>query len=106
MGAANGGYIDFAVMHVFAALQHYGAQTEFYKVQGCKESARACSNNNDSGLAVNGFIVYAFKLILGWLLVNEYPQGKIYKDGALAGVDALLECANGRNGTHIKPALP
>jgi hypothetical protein len=106
VGAAYGGYVDLAVVHVFAALKYYGAQTEFNQVECCKETAGAGANHNHGRFVIDRAVFNLGVLGFGRLLVYEYPQGQVYKNGALAGVDALLESADGRDGAHVEPALP
>jgi hypothetical protein len=106
MGTAYGGYVNLAVMHVLASLKDNRSKSKFNKVQRCEQTSGACAYHYDCGLAVNWTVVYPGKLVLGRLLINENPQGEVYENGALAGVDAFLERADGRDGAHVKPALP
>ena len=106
MRTAYGGNIHLAVMYVLAALNHYGAQAKLNKMKCRKESARASSNNHDRGLAVNRAVVYAGKLILGWLLIYKNAQGKVYEYGSLSGIDTFFERTHGIDCAHIQCTLP
>jgi hypothetical protein len=106
MGTAYGGYVNLAVMHVLAALKDNRSKSKFNKVQRCEQTSGACAYHYDCGLAVNWTVVYPGKLVLGRLLINENPQSEVYENGALAGIDALLERADSRYGAHVKSALP
>jgi hypothetical protein len=106
VGTADGGNIDLAVVHVLAALYHYGAQSQFNQTQCCKETAGTGANHNHGRFVIDRAVFNLGVLGFGRLLVYEYPQGQVYEYGALAGVDAPLERMHSGYGAHIDGALP
>ena len=95
--ARDGSEVFFASIYVASALKDDGADAEFYESEGCKESARSCSDNNGLWGGTDIAIVDALEGQCGGVFVDKDLKGEIDHHLSLSRINAALHSADGMN---------
>ncbi len=95
--ARDGCEVFFASIYVASALKDDGANAKFYESEGCKESARSCSDNNGLWGGTDIAIVDALERQCGGVFVDKDLKGEIDHHLSLSRINAALHSADGMN---------
>ena len=94
------GQVLLAVVHILAALQHYGPEAQLYQPQGCKESAGTCPYDDDLRLVADIAILRMDIRIVRRLLVDVEPHLQVDEDGTLSCINRAAQDADALQGAH------
>ena len=97
--------VAFAGMHILASFYHDRAASQLDEAKGCEESTWASSHDDDFGTLIHHGVVGLGVFVIGGEFVDIEAYGEVDEDGALACIDAALQCAHGLDGACIEPLL-
>jgi hypothetical protein len=84
--AGDTGKVALAFVDVFATLNNYRPQAKFYQAQGCKQTARTGSYDDNCRTAFDRRIVHRLELCFADRFVKPQAQAEVHKHLPLAGI--------------------
>ena len=96
------GNIHLPVAYVLATFHHNGAEAMLNQAQGCKQSARASTHDDDLRLAFHILVGGAHEFLVLRKFVDVEPYFQVHINGSLAGIDAPLQYTDGLDGACIE----
>ena len=80
-----------SLAHILSPLYDNWLETQLDKAQGCEQSTRSGTYDDNRRTVADIAIDVGFKVLKRWFLTNVCPNGQVDVDGALTGIDAATK---------------
>ena len=105
MFARDTGNVGPSGVYVLSPLHDYRAEAQFYQTECGKQSAGACSDDNDLRPSLYVGIINTREFILWRHFVDEDPYAYVHINRALAGINAALQHSHAFDGACVQSLL-
>ena len=99
------GHVFFSFVHILSPFQHDGAEAQFNQSEGSKESAWACTHDDDLPTVAHIGIVHMLIFVIGRQFVHIDTHLQVHIDGTLTGINTSLQYADSHDLVHPQTVL-
>ena len=105
LSTGNSCQVLLTVVNILSPFQHNRTQAQLYQSEGCKQTTRSGSYDNNLGTTAHIAILCVLIFIISRHLVDIDTNLQIDKDGALAGINAALQNTHTVASTNVESVL-